>query len=181
MRVLTGHIRHESVSPSSSRSDSPLQERFACPVDIQAILTIVGDRHGADPDDHCLDLSNSVISDAWLLKADLREISFWGVHFTRVDFTKAKLDGADFRGATLEGCNFTDADLAGAKFEDVNFLQPIGLNRQQLEKALHLPAGFIERYGTWLINLRGAHSADSYHRATPRNANDGGGCRVSIR
>lgn len=143
MQVLTGYIRETCSSPVAPTAGQTSPGRFTCPVDIQAILTIVGDRHWPEPTDHGLDLSNSVVRDAWLLKADLSNVYFWRVHFTEVNFSNANLSGADFLEATLDDCDFTDADLSGANFKGAKLPGAVGLTAKQLAKAENVPTGLI--------------------------------------
>ena len=141
MQVLTGYIRETCSSPVAPTAGQTSPGRSTCPVDIQAILTIVGDRHWPEPSDHDLDLSNSVVRDAWLRAANLSNVYFWRVQFLRVNFSNANLSGADFFEATLDGCDFTNADLSDTSFKDAKVLAAVGLTAAQVEKSKNVAFG----------------------------------------
>ena len=139
MQVLTGYVRETSSSPTSPPPAQTSPGKSTCPVDIQAILTIVGERYWPEPDDYGLDLSYSNVRGAWLPRANLSNIYFWRAYFIGVNFTNANLSGADFFEATLDSCDFTDADLSGASFKGAEILAAIGLTGEQLAKSQHKP------------------------------------------
>jgi hypothetical protein len=139
MEILTGHIRHLYRQPAEqTQACIPSSGPSKCPVDAQAILTIVGDRFWPHPKHERLDLSDVHISDAWLPKADLTDAFFWNVRLRNWNLENANLTNVDFTGSVLEGINFTGATLAGANFDHVSMISPKGLTHQQLDSAINV-------------------------------------------
>jgi hypothetical protein len=131
LQVLTGYLRDVSSMGSAQTPAQLSPGNSTCPVDYQAILTIVGQRYWPDAPGYSLDLSYTNLRDAWLPSADMSNIYFWRVKFTGVNFTDADLSEADFFEAKLHYCNFTNAKLSGANFEGAEIFEPIGLTMEQ--------------------------------------------------
>lgn len=140
MQILTGFLRGRpyaaATPPEATKPGASL-----CPVDVQAILTIVGERYHPDPPGYSLDLSFIDVRDAWLPGADFSGIFFWQARLCQVQFDGAKLSGADFTGAELDKCDFSGADLTGANFRDARITKPSGLTKAQLSPAENVPEG----------------------------------------
>jgi hypothetical protein len=111
MQVLASYVRGAS-SRTSAVSSTPGTAGSAdrdVPIDVQAVLTILGGRTVAWPAPRCLDLSG-----ADLAFANLTDANLVGICLERTDLTNANLTGADLRGTTMSGANLTHADLTGA-------------------------------------------------------------------
>ncbi len=143
IQVLTGYVRDTSGSSAAPSLSQTSPGKSMCPVDIQAILSIVGERYWPDAPDYAIDLSYLIVRDAWLLKANLSNVYFWRVRFTETNFMNANLSGADFLEATLDGCDFTNADLTGTSLKGAKVLAPVGLTIDQLSKANDVPEDLL--------------------------------------
>lgn len=136
MQVLTGFLRNKYRAPAALTSGSATSPGFSsCPVEVQAILTIVGERYWPNPTGYELDLSYIDIRDVWLPAAKFQKIFFWYVNLTRCNFSGAKLNDADFTGATLTECDFTDADLSNVNLDGARIISPKGLTKRDLNGA----------------------------------------------
>jgi hypothetical protein len=136
MQVLTGFLRNKYRAPVDHIADiATLPGSSNCPVEVQSILTIVGERYWPNPDGYELDLSAIEISDAWVPYAKFQNVYFWYVKLADCNFAGAKLNNADFKGAVLTGCDFTGADLSNANFEVADIITPVGLTKGQLDSA----------------------------------------------
>jgi uncharacterized protein YjbI with pentapeptide repeats len=91
------------------------------PIDIQAIITVLGRRTRA----------YETVRERWLQELDLSRTDlqgaiFWGSHLGRATLQGAHLEGADFRESSFTGANFREAHLdgaivQGARLQEVNF------------------------------------------------------------
>ena len=148
MQVLTGFLRNkyrEPVAPVNEAVTSPGYSR--CPVEVQAIFTILGERYWPNPGGYELDLSYVHVCDAWLPDAKFHNVYFWHVNLTGCNFSGSKLNDADFKGAILKECDFTDADLTNANFEAAEILSPKGLTQRQLYRARNVSKDLFEGFG----------------------------------
>ena len=134
--VLSGHVRITAAKdpdkpPAPQQETSPGFSR--CPVDVQAILNIIGERKffEQEGEDDRLDLSFIALRDAWCVACNFRRIYFWEVLFENVTLIDADLRDADFRGAVFLNCDFKGAQLKGANFDGASVIKPINLAAQQ--------------------------------------------------
>jgi uncharacterized protein YjbI with pentapeptide repeats len=110
MQVLASYVRGASprtVAISTPRATGPAGRDL--PIDVQAVLTILGGRTVPWPAARCLDLSGADLAFANLTNANLV-----GICLERTDLANANLAGANLRGSTMSGANLTHADLTGA-------------------------------------------------------------------
>lgn len=149
MQVLTGFVRNKYRSPAEEHvhRSSTRPGSSKCPVEVQAVVSIVGERYWPNPDGYWLDLSYIDVHDGWVPRADFRDVFFWEVRLTGWNFQGARLCGADFKRAVLDGCDFTDADLSGASFEDAAIHAPTGLTKAQLDSAANTTPGMYAAAG----------------------------------
>jgi uncharacterized protein YjbI with pentapeptide repeats len=110
MQVLASYVRGDS-SRTAAVSTPGLAGSAGrdLPIDVQAVLTILGGRSVPWPAPRCLDLSGADLAFANLTNANLV-----GICLERTDLANANLAGADLRGTTMSGANLTHADLTGA-------------------------------------------------------------------
>lgn len=115
--VLTGFLRMnygkgKGRMPVAPQATQPGKSR--CPVEVQVILEIVGERSQKRLEgSNCHDLSYVHLQDAWCARCDFSSVYFWETDFENVEFTCADLTNADFTGAVLRDCNFTEAVVDG--------------------------------------------------------------------
>jgi Pentapeptide repeats (8 copies) len=143
MEVLAAFIREHSRKPWPR--DSLVPGRHTRP-DVQAALTVIGNRKvGQDVWRHIFltdavlpraqlfntNLTNVRLAGANLTGANLKEanltnVRLAGANLTGADLTKANLTGANLTGADLTKANLTGANLTGAFHDDgteVNFTE----------------------------------------------------------
>lgn len=122
MEILTAYVRKNSsveivgrnkkVMPISTGiqanddTKSEVSEVGEIPLDIQAILTVIGERKYSC---YTGEIKRLDLHETRLCKAD-----FSKTHFEKVNFREANLQDADFRWANLEGANLEGADLCRA-------------------------------------------------------------------
>jgi hypothetical protein len=110
MEVLAGFVRDRY-----SGANRPI----VTPVDIQAILTVLGRRkHDRETNDQRVDLHNTDLRRFNLREAKMQRTIFTEAHLNATNLEKADLSGADLtrsdlRGANLRGANLRGADLTG--------------------------------------------------------------------
>ena len=110
MQVLASYVRGSSSQTTAVSTPEPAGSAGRdLPIDIQAVLTILGGRSVPWPAPRCLDLSGADLAFANLTNANLV-----GICLERTDLANASLAGADLRGTTMSGANLTHADLTGA-------------------------------------------------------------------
>jgi len=110
MQVLASYVRGASSETAAVPTQGPTESAGrGLPIDVQAVLTILGDRTVPWTAARCLDLSG-----AHLAFANLANANLVGVCLERTDLTNANLAGADLRRTTMSGANLTHADLTGA-------------------------------------------------------------------
>jgi uncharacterized protein YjbI with pentapeptide repeats len=127
------------------------KEEESIPDDIQAALTVIGQRNPEkDPTNKRLDLSHTEIRGANLQKANLQ-----GVILTR-----ANLQAAILSGSSLQRVDLNIANLGGADLEKTN-LEKANLHRADLREAelchAHLQSANLKYTDLTAANLAGAN------------------------
>jgi len=82
-----------------------------------------------------VNLSETNLTDAWLMEANLSGVNLKGANLTDAWLMEANLTGADLTGANLTGANLYDANLTRANLTGAN-LKGAGLGRANLENAI---------------------------------------------
>jgi hypothetical protein len=136
MEILTAYVREGSQRKGGGQGEqarSTASNRTAAigrekeppkpPVDIQAVLTVLG-RRIAPPEETRLNLSGSNLAGANFRQANLQKADLW----------KANLQGALFRQANLQGAYLWQANLQEAFLYDAN-LQGANLREANLQRA----------------------------------------------
>jgi Pentapeptide repeats (8 copies) len=120
MEVLASFIRRHSheqrLLPESDHSPVPEQETRP---DVQAALTVIGDRKVRQDGWRYIFLNGAVLPGALLFHANLTNVrlvdaDLTGTSLIDADLTKANLTRAILHRANLTGANFTKANLTGA-------------------------------------------------------------------
>jgi uncharacterized protein YjbI with pentapeptide repeats len=110
LQVLASYVRGASSRTAAVSTPDPAGSAGrGVSIDVQAVLTILGDRTVPWPASRCLDLSGADLAFANLSNANLV-----GICLERTELGNANLAGADLRGTTLSGANLTQADFTGA-------------------------------------------------------------------
>ncbi len=173
MEVLTAYVRERAswkeapAPPSTSGVEAeppaePGPSRPKPPLDIQAILTVIGrrarffgqgeteplDLRGTDL--RGADLTGAHLERADLVEAHLERANLWGTHLERAVLVEAHLEGAILREAHLKA-----ADLVGAHLERA-VLGGAHLEGAHLRKA-HLEGAILVGAHLEGANLAGAH------------------------
>jgi hypothetical protein len=143
MQIITGHVRAEFSRYAEKPSQRDAYEVAMCPVEVQLILTIVGERYWHDPKGYAMDLSDTRVTKAWLEAADLRDIFFWNVIWEDATLNEANLEGADFKDAVLKGCSFRDTKFNKANFRGATIIDPQNLTKAQLAGAKNVDPAFL--------------------------------------
>ncbi len=153
MEVLTAYVRSNvpfglldgSQNGEKTLSDNTSQKNTH--IDIQAILTIIGQRKWIEkePKGASLDLSNT-----YLLRANLQGVKLIGVNLQNVNLQGANLRRASLQRVKLIGARLIGVDLRGANLENAN-LRRAYLERARLEEANLWKAKLIR------ANLLGAY------------------------
>jgi Pentapeptide repeats (8 copies) len=123
MEVLTAFVReHANVNAPKKPLPKLEDELPSPPLDIQAILTVLGRRDVTYErvGDQSLDLHEADLTGADLSDADLRSAKFIETDLTGADLSRAKLGQADFSAAILNGANLENTKLDGAFLMDVD-------------------------------------------------------------
>lgn len=112
--VLSAYIRsHVPVFPSSLNKQ-PKSNTFVVPIDVQAVLNVLGARNFHNDGDGVIDLQGAELSGAQFSGRSITPKG--GSVFPGADFENADLSDANFSQADLTGTSFADADLEGVVF-----------------------------------------------------------------
>lgn len=125
MEVLTAYVREHS-----SRKKEPVNE---IQTDIQAALTVVGQRK-------------------WIEK-EICKLNFTRTNLRKVDLIEAHLKGANFSESLLEGANLSEAHLEEANLSRIR-LEGANLSSAHLERVTLIDA-HLERAILYLTHLEG--------------------------
>ena len=167
MEVLMAFVREQAPAktmPSDNTSEEKdtkesLPERKP-PLDIQAILTVIGRRTRTfqNGETRRLDLHNTNLQGANLggaqlqaanlMGAQLQGANLAGAQLKTANLTRAQLQGANLAGAQLQSTSLMGAQLQGAHLPEAQ-LQRAALAGAQLQKAL-LP--FAQLQGAFLMD-----------------------------
>lgn len=110
MEVLTSFVRQNAPLPGGATpAATPTVATHGPPVDVQAVLTVLGRRNTKWDEAGCLDLTHTNLAYAVLSGANLVHICLGNA-----DLTGANLLGADLSGDSLDGANLTSASLGSA-------------------------------------------------------------------
>lgn len=132
---------------------SPPSNIPALPIDIQAILTVLGRRNLGfeEGKDQRLDLRDTDLRQAQLSMAKMRGVILWHTHLERAQLICADFEEASFMEAHLEEAICSNANLRGADFsftrlngtdlsiahlEGADLSRAIGLNWDQVNEAI---------------------------------------------
>lgn len=124
-----------TTSSGEARKEEELPE---LPKDIQAALTVIGNRGNLDleeKNEDYIDLCNSDLRNSYLYSAKLQGAFLTGTLLQGADLTGARLQGADLTGAQLQGANMRMAQLQGADMSMAQ-LQGAYLFKTKLQGAL---------------------------------------------
>ncbi len=120
MEVLASFIRRHSHEqwPLPESDHSPIPEQETRP-DVQAALTVIGDRKVRQDGWRYIFLNGAVLPGALLFHTNLTNVrlvdaDLTGANLIDADLTKANLTGAILHRANLTGANLTKANLTGA-------------------------------------------------------------------
>jgi hypothetical protein len=157
LQMLTGYVRTNAPWPQpggyleepsigeDERADPAVPA--APPIDIQAILDVLGRREEATvrPKDRVpLDLRRTDLRGAdlqgdfrgvWLYKAELRGARLQLSNLQEADLQSANLQRADLRGADLQGANLYEANLQKANLQGANVTDKQLVNTMSLRGA----------------------------------------------
>lgn len=143
--TLSEYIRGRATKKSSTTGKAP---------DIQAALSVLGQRDPAHDGDRPIDLRGVRLTGVDLHLADLSGANLAGAVLSHGNLEGTKLSGADLHGATLTGTNLKGADLTGANLSKGVFndavLTEANLSQARLDSA-QLKAADLEK-----ADLRGA-------------------------
>lgn len=156
METLSAYVRNRAPAPVEEQVESEEKEnqpkkKFNPPIDIQAIITVIGRRKWRDKEgNNIIDLSN----------ADLRGVKFSShdgdkSHFEKVNFNNSHLEGADLRWANLEFAKLEETNLENAILQGVT-LKGADLNRAQIKNS-DLTMANLELANLEKSNLDGAN------------------------
>lgn len=115
MEVLCAYVR----DAAAWREERPATR---LPVDVQAILTVVGRRalRFETAEHHRIDLSRTDLRMADLQKGNFGNALLVGAHLEGADLGNATLEKADLRGAYLSETDLVQANLAGADLREAH-------------------------------------------------------------
>lgn len=131
MEILTAYVRK-----NASFEVVGTDKLKHTPIDIQAVLTVLGKRKYSfnDGENKCLNLRNTYLQDVDLFGAD-----FSGADFSSAYLPLTHLEETDFSGADLTMANLEEANLDEGHFEMACFfgayLSGANLSRTHLKKA----------------------------------------------
>ncbi|MFE7271191.1 pentapeptide repeat-containing protein [Streptomyces sp. NPDC057623] len=161
--ALSEYIRtHATEKPAKNTSKNPSKTEKA--PDIQAALSVLGQRDPAHDGDRPIDLRGVQLAGVDLHGADLSRANLAGAVLSQGNLEDTHLSGADLRGASLRGTVLTRADLAGAN-----------LGRAVLDDAVlteaNLSHAFLDSARLKSADLAGADLSDArLHKTDLREA-----------
>ena len=126
--ILTGFVRMKyPVSGDHQAEHQTRPGNSRCPVEVHAILDILGERCWKTREDanYRHDLSFVRLEDAWCVRCDFSGIYFWDGLLDNVDFSRADLTGSDFTRARLR-----TAVLTVRAWRALSLTEPISRHRK---------------------------------------------------
>ncbi|MFE2503244.1 pentapeptide repeat-containing protein [Streptomyces rubiginosohelvolus] len=159
VEVLSSYIRKHAKMPDESKTARLRKDLKTRPADdVQAALTVLGEREIEISDDPVIDLRDTLLvgadlgglnfynadlrgadltradlrdgffEDAWFDDAEMSEATLSNGDFDESDFVGADLKNSWSDGASFGGANLAGADLAGARFYDLEDGGPANLS-----------------------------------------------------
>ena len=110
MDVLAAYVRQWAPRQPTGHSTPAADPQVTIPVDVQAVLEVIGRRPRDLVLTRCIDLSDTSLPGAQLPGANLTNLCL-----DRADLSGASLAEADFSGSDLRSANLTSADLGRAR------------------------------------------------------------------
>lgn len=137
MEVLTAYVRKNRRWENHTGS-KPEDKPRELPIDIQAILTVIGRRSQTyrRGEDHLLDLAGTDLRRANLTNARLEGTHLGMANLEGADLSRAHLEGANLWGVRLEGTNLSGARLRGADLGGTDLRGAESLTREQIGEAV---------------------------------------------
>jgi len=160
IETLTAYVRKNSSCEVVGNNTN-----IHLPIDIQAILTILGKWKPYRSEKFmCPNLEGANLIEANLEGANLEGANLKGANLENANLERANLKGANLKGANLRanlwGATLVDADLEGANLEEAN-LGWANLGWAYLERAhlrgSHLGKANLKKATFWGAHLRRAH------------------------
>ncbi len=169
MEALTAYVRETT---RGAPKDKPVA------ADIQAILTVIGRRDTAHPEQGAIDLNGARLSGADLSEAVLLRANLIGADLRDADLRDADLRGADLSGeAVLPRADLGGADLRKADLSDA-FLRDADLRGADLREA-DLREAVLLRADLGGADLREAHLDEANFNTAYLSGADLGGAYLS--
>ncbi len=135
MQILSGYVR-DRCGPIEHQPEELATTEVQCPPDVQAILTILGERPWKNSEgNYAIDLSRVHLHGVSLRASNLARAILNDARLFSVDFRTANLSEADLSYCQLSQCRFHKAKLTGATLTGTVFLDATGLTQEQLERA----------------------------------------------
>jgi hypothetical protein len=164
MEILTAFVRKNAPIKEEDHLQYQDQENIQklpkLGLDIQACLTIIGDRKYPDPLYKRLDLTDVNISKANLTEANLKKANLIKVNLIGADLIGANLSGAYLIGANLSGANLFIANLTGADLSKADltgaYLRQADLSKADLTGAYRFEPDLITKVQLTEADLAGA-------------------------
>ena len=159
MEVLCAYLREHA----GWVAERPRPERL--PIDVQAVLTVLGRRTRTNERNEKLDLRGTDLRGASLDGVHLERAILAGTHLEDASLQKGHLEAADLRGAVLSNADLVEANLKGADLREAR-LETAYLVEAHLEGASLGGAFMAGAYlgGAYLegADLGGAHLDGAY-------------------
>jgi uncharacterized protein YjbI with pentapeptide repeats len=136
MEILTVYVRknspgesfeididYDSMTCKNYEIKKEREEVYILPLDIQAILTVIGKRNFSPFFDgiEYIDLSKSNLSRSDLVGAHLKEVNLQETNLKHANLNYANLDGANLERASLQGASLTETNLHESNLKRVRF------------------------------------------------------------
>lgn len=146
----------ETGKPTEEKTDrSSKTDIQKVPIDIQAILTVLGRRarRKEEKEDQYLNLSSTDLRGVDLRGAHLEKADLKKAHLERADLREARLERADLRGAYLKHVNLMKAHLERTNLF-IAHLEEADLRGTHLEGAI-LREAYLEKANLFIAHLEG--------------------------
>ncbi|MEU9199599.1 pentapeptide repeat-containing protein [Streptomyces sp. NPDC048332] len=118
VEVLSSYVRKHAKMPEKSQATRMRKDQKTRPPDdVQAALTVLGERETEISEDPVIDLR-----DTFLVGADLTGLNFYNADLRGVDLTRAVLQDGSFANAWFDGGKMSQATLTNGDFDDAEFI-----------------------------------------------------------